>query len=54
MGDHTYSTAQLQGNVWTYPRSILHTFQACPAHILDMSCIWQKRRGSYVSLAAAL
>jgi len=50
----TYGTAQLQNNVRTHPRRILHAFQTHPAHvpdvsyahpacILDASCIWRKR-----------
>lgn len=33
-----YSRAQLQGNVCTRPRHILHTFKTCPACVLDTSC----------------
>ena len=38
-----YGTAQLQGNVCTCPRHILHAFQTRPAHTLNASHIWQKR-----------
>ena len=37
-----YVTAQLQGNVHTRPRRILHTFQMHPAQVPDVSRIWQK------------
>ena len=64
----SYGTAQLQGNVCTCPRLVLHSFQMCLAHILDASytrfrCIlhafWmhlsgKKGRGAHIRLAAAL
>ena len=56
-----YSTAQLQGNICTHPRCVLHAFQTCLACVPDTSCtwsgcipIWQKGCGNHVRLVTAL
>ena len=36
--DASYGTAQLQGNVRTRPRRVLHAFQTCPTCIPDTPC----------------
>lgn len=45
---HTCSTAQLQRNVCTFPKCIVHVSQMCPPRIPDASHIWLKRAGQLI------
>jgi len=52
--DLKYGTTQLQSNIHTRPRHVLHSFWTCPACILDASRIWQKGCSNYINLATVL
>ena len=49
-----YSRAQLQGNIYTHPKRVLHAFQISPALVVNVSSSGKKGRGTHVHLAAAL
>ena len=58
-----YGTAQLQGNVCTCSRRVLHASQMrfshipdvmCPTRILDASCIWQERAWQLIKSCCSL